>query len=253
MVEVSVSFASGTLGVKDSQSCVGIAGAGLPSAYFYAEGELTVQNRGAEGVWVRCDRFYCEQMHMSNAEPSGAWGTDDWTLQGLFAAKSSFTLTIDSTGQHAVGVNLIEPVHMSHNYEQSATDHTVWSDAVTSKGFVKLADSAEELPHSADGKTMWLYLAGGITFSQAVTDPVSVTAVEVPMTGGDIPILFDYIPCAVRFGAGWLSCNREGGTLQLKDGGSWRVERNSADASGDSTVFVRESARWVKSAKVGEE
>lgn len=253
MVEVTVSFTSGARGNKKQQSCIGIAGAGLPSAYFYAEGTLTIQNRGSDGVWVRCDSFYCNQWHMSNAEPSGAWGTDDWTLQGLFASKSAFTLTIDSSGQHAAGVNLIDPVHMSHDYSQSASDHTVWSDAITSKGFQKVADSAAELPHSEDGKVMWLYLAGGITFSQSVTDPVEVNAAEVSMTGGDIPVLFDYIPCAIKAGSAWKSCNREGGTLQLKSGGSWKVERNAADEGGTSTVFVKKDGNWVKAAKVGEE
>lgn len=253
-ITVTSSFTSGAYGAKATQSCIGIAGAGLPSAFFYTTGTISIKREDDGSVWVKCDALSASQDSMSNANTDGSWGDDDWTLQGFFCNKSSFTLTIDSSGQHASGVNLISAVHMSHEGygTGNASSHRVYSDAITSKGWLKVADSIDSLEHTSDGETLYLYFAGGVTFSQAVTSAITVNSVKIAFTGQEIPQLFDYVPCAVRSGSDWLSCNREGGKLQLKSGGSWGDLTNSY-GDGESHVFIRKDGGWVNSEKIGSE
>lgn len=258
-ITVDASFTSGSYGSKATSSCVGIAGAGLPSAFFYAEGELAIERRDDGSIWVNCMGFSCKQSGMSNANTDGTWGDDDWTFQGLYCSRSDFDVNITSSGISTAGYAVTGTAHMTHEgYTGAGTtggspiSHVVASDAVSSKGWVRVASSINEVEHTADGETLYLYFAGGITFSQAVTSSITINAVRIPFTGQEVPQLFDYVPCAVRSGASWLSCNREGGKLQLKVGGGWRDCKNSY-GDGESDVLIRKGGSWVKAEKVGEE
>lgn len=256
MVTVQARFTSGELGGKRVPSCIGVGATGGQSpAYFYATGALTLERRADGSVWIRCDTLTAEQQHMSNvASSTGGWGNDDWYLQGLYCNRSDFDVTVSAAGISTAGIALTDPAKMEHEGygTGNASDHTVTLSGTNSRGFQQIASSINELEHSSDGSTLWLYFAGGITFGQTVDTPVSIDAVRIEFSEQEIPKLFDYVPCAVKSGASWLSCNRSGGRLQLKRNGSWNDLKNSY-GDGASSVFIRKDGSWVKSAKTGAE
>ena len=68
------------------------------------------------------------------------------------------------------------------------------------------------------------------------------------------PNLPDYRPGAVLIGGRWMSCNRNGGSNNVRVNGGWVEQRtvNGHNAS-DNSPFIRLNNTWVNQLKIGEE
>lgn len=94
----------------------------------------------------------------------------------------------------------------------------------------------------------YTYILGGC-WDWAAQDSNDVPAYKLYVPGA---IVFkDYFPFAIKHSSGWESCNREGGSVQMRESGSWTDKKNTAgDETG--TVYYRNGSSWSVCPKIEE-
>lgn len=261
---VSAPWLSGSLGGKHTPSCVGVAGEGLPSAYYYCSGTFDLRLNGDGSIDVSCPSFVCKQSGISNVGLDGSFGTD-WTFHGLYVNKTSFTLYDSPLGPsgYGAGVKVYSNGTVVHNHNQSASSHDSWLSGATSTGWQRLANSINELAHNADWSQVYLYCAGLIDFDATPTTSISISAAQIvlekPTNQPDVPWVdewIDYYPWERIISGEYYSLNRDGGPSQQTATGLFRMVSNAyrpvsnTDSNDDNHGF-RYNNGWQKSPKSG--
>lgn len=95
----------------------------------------------------------------------------------------------------------------------------------------------------------YIWVAGTGTYS--VTDPIYPDPVRVAIT--DWEELLDYFPFAIAKSKVWMSCNREGGSVQRRISNKWQDQTNNVEPEDEQHAYVRTDDKWVKSEKIGKE
>lgn len=261
---VSTSWSSGGWD-KHSAGCVGVAGSGLPSAYYYTHGNLDIRQNDDGSIDINQTSLTVEQNAISDANTDGGWGSDTWTFHGLYINKTSFTLYDGPSGPsgYGAGVQAWSPGHISHEgYGSSSgnpSSHYSWLSSGSSTGWHRIANSVEELSHNADQTELYLYAGGIIDYASTPTDSISIPAQRIVLRStGNPPIidLFKYYPWQRRIDNIWYSLNRKGGSQ--KEVGLFRLNNEyqpCTNRMGTSTTedhgFVYNNG-WQKSPKSGE-
>lgn len=256
-------FTSGTIGDKKNTSCVVIGGAGASMTASYCRCNGTVDFKADEdGVWIKVTDLSVEQQGISNVKTDSSgnvvWGDDDWYFQGLYCKTSSFSMSVDTgSGNWTTGgaSAITGATHISHDKTQSASSHNIWNDGVESKGWVKIANSINDLERSYSGSsvTVKVYMAGVVTFSQSVTDAGTADSVGISFTG--MEVFFDYYPWSRRISGDFKSLNRDGTGqtstgLFRRESGSWNQVINGEGDSGNK-MGLRYNGGWNKCPKTG--
>lgn len=262
---VSTTWASGSLGNKhpDGGACVGVAGKGLPSAYYYSHGTLSVKQEDDGSIWLNQTTLTVEQNAISNATTSGAWGSQFWTFDGLWAQKTPFSVYDGPSGAHwnnwVDGVRLWNAGNVSHDGYPNGnpSSHYSWLSGGSSTGWQKIANSVDELESNSAHDRLYVYICGYIYYGSVPTDDIEVHSIRVELTGSGtpgIPELFEYYPWERRIDGIWYSLNRNGGKatdagLFRKSGGAWNPCTNRL--SGEPNHGFRYNGGWQKSPKTG--
>lgn len=224
MTSVNTSWRNGALGNKHGSGCVGVAGEGLPAAYYYTHGNLTIRQNSDGTIDVNQTSLTVEQNEISNAEADGSWAEDTWWFHGLYISRSSFTLKDGPSGPsgYGSGVKVWNAGKISHQGQGSgnATSHYSWLSGGSSTGWQRIASSINDLQHNAANTEIYLYAGGLIDYSNTPTTSISIPAAKITLqstgTGGNddptIPTLFEYYPWQRMINNEWYSLNREGGT-----------------------------------------
>lgn len=215
MAIVSTSWSSGTLRTKNSdgswptttKSCVGVAGQGLPSAFYYAHGILQIEIRN-DGVYIKQNSLTIEQNGITNT------GEDTWTFQGLYISKNTFTLEDGPNGPSNVnGKKVYNSGKISHNYDEGVSRHYSWLSSGDSTGWQKIANNINELEHNQSKTEIYLYAGGLIDFTATPTNNISIEAEKITLQSNGTPgisSLFAYFPWQRRIDNEWKSLNRNG-------------------------------------------
>lgn len=101
---------------------------------------------------------------------------------------------------------------------------------------------------SAQGHDGILYIGG--TGDYEMTNPTYPNPVPITIPG--FMEFLDYFPFAIRKSGTMQSCNRDGGSVKIRESGSWRDVKNVA--VGDSSknkAFVRKADQWAVAPKIG--
>lgn len=259
---VSASWSSGSLGDKHTATCVGVAGKGLPSAYYYCTGTFELRLNADGTIDVRCPSFVCKQTEISNIGADGLFA-EDWTFHGLYVNRTSFTLYDSPSGPsgYGSGVKVISNGTITHNRNQPAGSHDSWLTGATSTGWHRVANNIDQLSHNADWSQVYLYCAGLIDYNATPTDSISIAAARVTLTkpSQDAPWVddwIDYYPWERMISGEFYSLNRDGGPSQQTATGLFRkvsgVYRPVGNTdSGDDDHGFRYNNGWKKSPKSG--
>lgn len=264
-VSVNTKWSSGYLGNKhpDGGSCVGVAGEGLPSAFYYVHGKLTIEVDDDGAVWLNQTSLTVEQNDISNVG-GGGWGADTWTFHGLYISKDQFTLYDGPGGPsgYGEGVQVWSSGHISHDMAGLPTSHYSWLSSGSSNGRKKIANSIQDLiKHgnvNEDYTEIYFYAGGLIDFSSTPTTSISVKAAKIVLTSEDgfIADLFDYFPWQRRLSSKWYSLDRDGTSqnvtgLYRKVNSSWRKCTNTlSSGTSNDHGFVYNNG-WQKSPRSG--
>jgi len=259
---VSAAWSSGKLEDKYTETCVGVAGKDLPSAYYYCSGTFELRLNADGTIDVRCPSFVCKQSEISNVGADGSYA-EDWTFHGLYVSKTSFTLKDGPSGPSGYdsGVKVISSGTVTHDRNQPASSHDSWLTGATSIGWSRLANSVNELAHSADWSQVYVYCAGIIDYNATPTSSISITAARITLSkpGDDDPWIddwIDYYPWERRISGEFHSLNRDGGPSQQTATGLFRKVSNAYRAVGntdgdDDNHGFRYNGGWKKSPKSG--
>lgn len=265
---VNARWSSGSTSDRHLASCVGVAGDGLPSAFYYVGGNITVRQNEDGTIDVNQTSLTLHQYGISDANTSGGWGSDTWTFHGLYASKTRFTLTDGPGGPSGYGSGVIvwNAGHISHEGYGSPSgnpsSHYSYLDGnVTSTGWKKLANNVNELEHSSDYKKIYIYLGGLIDYVATPTTSISISSVRVELsaTGNpDFSALFDYYPWERYIEDDFYSLNRKGGPSAQREVGLFRLENNKWEPVSNDTYSdlskqngQRYKDGWKKSPKSG--
>lgn len=264
--EVTTSWSSGGLGDKHSSggSCVGVAGEGLPSAYYYTHGALVIRQNADGTIDIKQSSLSVEQDGISNATSDESWGADTWWFHGLYASRSSFTLYDGPSGPsgYGSGVQLWSDGKISHQGQGTgnASSHYSWLSGGSSTGWKRIANSINELEHNQANTEIYIYVGGLIDYSSTPTTNISIQAKRVTLISSGtpgIPSLFDYYPWERHLNNNWMSLNREGGQsttagLFRKKNGSWTSCTNRVESNTNNDHGFRYNNGWQKSPKSGQ-
>lgn len=228
MTQVNTYWSSGALGDKHSGACVGVAGEGLPAAYYYTHGNLTVRQNEDGTIDINQSSLVVEQNGISNAS-GGGWGADTWWFHGLYVSRSSFTLYDGPGGPsgYGSGVKVWDDGKISHEGygTGNARDHYSWLSSGSSTGWKRIANSIHDLQHNTDNTVIYLYAGGIIDYSSTPTSDISIPAARIALAstgeGPGIETLFEYYPWQRMINNTWYSLNREGG--QSDNAGLFRM------------------------------
>lgn len=260
---VTTNWSCGALGDKHGTGCVGVAGTGLPSAYYYAHGTIQVRQNDDGSIDINASSLTVEQTAISNAKPDGSWGGDSWWFHGLYISRYSFTLYDGPNGPsgYGSGVQAWSDGKISHQGygTGNASSHYSWLSSGGSNGWQRIANSINELESNASHTELYLYAGGLIDYSSTPTSSISIQAARITLHSSEdpgIPVLFDYYPWERRIGGSWMSLNRDGGMsttcgLFRKESNAWDPVLNSMGTGGKANGF-RYNNGWQKSPKTGQ-
>lgn len=252
----ATSFSSGALNNKKTVSCVGVAGTGLPAAYYYVHGSINVIVTDMDDVYLQMTSLTVEQNDISDAEEDGSWGSDTWTFHGLYVSTKSFTLTDGPSGAsgYGEGKQLWSSGHISHQGygTGNASSHYSWLSSGSSTGLQRIG-ALEILEHNADYSEIYLYAGGLIDYKSSPTSSISIPSARITLKADQPIIEQNYYPWERMISNTWYSLNRNGpdsisaGLFRLS--GSYQKCLNSD--SGDNHGF-RYSNGWKASPKSGQ-
>lgn len=220
---VSTSWSSGSWD-KHSAACVGVAGTGLPSAYYYTHGNLNIRQNDDGSIDIQQTSLSVEQNNISDANTDGGWGSDTWTFHGLYINKTAFTLYDGPSGPsgYGAGVQVWSSGHISHqgygSESSDPTSHYSWLSSGSSSGWKRIANSVEELDHNSAQTEIYLYAGGIIDYASSPTSSISIPSQRIVLRASGepgIPELFKYYPWQRRINNIWYSLNRSGGSQRV--------------------------------------
>lgn len=261
---VNTSWNSGSLGNKSTPTCVGVAGQGLPSAFYRAGGNLSVRLNDDGTVDINETSLTVEQSAISNVGGEAyGWGADTWWFHGLYISKSSFTLYDGPSGPSGYGAGVLayNGGKISHQGQGTSSgnpsSHYSWLSGGSSGGWKRIANNIMELSHSSDYKHLYVYAGGLIDFDHTPTTGISITAARIELTSDGSPgieSLFDYYPWERYINDGFYSLNRNGGPSSQQSVGLFRYE-NGWQPVGNDLASRSDGQRynngWQKSPKSG--
>lgn len=230
---------NGTYGNTKESSSFGLPGSGLTSAYMRCEFGVKITVEDDLGAYCSINGGQLTQTDIVGSSfPSWLWCEDhawegeinndnkqDWMNDPQCFYR--FTQTKDAAkGQ------------LQYSFPGAGSDRGVYIGQLTN--FVWESETSG---------TGYVWIGGSAIYdSSSITDPIYVVGLKVPVPG--LRELLNYYPWAIRKGQSYVSCNRAGGLVQARKGGSWVDRKNtqSADFS-KSTVFQRKSGIWTPSPK----
>lgn len=269
---VNASWECGDLGSKHDGGCVGVAGKGLPSAYYRAFGNISVKLEDDGSVWVNQTSLTVDQSGISNQSSTGGWAsTDPWYFHGLFVSTSSFTLTDGPSGPsgYGNGVKVWSDGTIEHDKSGTPSSHYSYLSNSSSTGWQKLANSIDELSHNNSNEIVYVYIGGLIDFNATPTNSIDIEAVKVSVSSTSDPgisSLFEYFPweryIQINNSLTWASLNRDGsksttsGLFRMaytNNQFSWMpcTNRPGNTSTSNDHAFRYNGEEWEKSPKSG--
>lgn len=263
-ITVNATWSSGSRGNKHPSggACVGVAGAGLPSAFYATNGNISVRMDDDGSIWINETSLTVQQDAISNANTDGSWGGDSWWFHGLYVSTRGFTL-VDGPGGpsgYGSGVLAYNGGKISHDGygTGNASSHYSWLSGGSSTGWQKIANSVDELEHSADNTVIYLYAGGLIDYNSTPTTSISISAARIALNAPTpgFTQFFDYYPWERRMSNDWKSLNREGGKsttagLFRRSSGVWNPCTNTTSSDNSKNHGFRYNNGWQKSPKSG--
>jgi len=243
---------TGKYGDKEARSCFGLAGlnyggGGIPVHAAYCETAFNI-NLAIDAnlhVWAALSGGYIRQVDILN---------NVYTCH-IGCSPNSFTPTKDSVGTRlkswttdTTGSSPEGTVRVPWRQDFPAVAVPTDDSQLKGLGYVDLGHISRF--HWVEGtQDGYLYVGGTTTYE--VTDPIYPQAYRITLPG--FKRFYDYYPCAVREGASWKSCNRQGGNVQIRKTGKWAACKNFfGDPNPADTVFIRKGWSFAKSALTGE-
>lgn len=242
---------SGTLGDKTAVSCGGVPGTGtLDSAYIYVNTYITTLLDDDGHLWFANTSGRAYQTGMIDI-----YGVA-WYIHTMIRNRS-FSITYvgnfeDTYAGQYFQRTLWHSAVASENFTGSVT-YNVSTNVTTvsqaeSLGYYDSGYSLDDFPREGNTTNVTVYVMYPINYGVGDT---AVTLTALPFTFSFSQIL-EYYPFA-RYSGGWLSCNREGGSLTKYSGSSWTDLKNIEGSASESTVFNYSGSAWEIAPKIGEE
>lgn len=250
---------SGKLGDKDVKSISGVPGTSMSAAYIYVNLYVKLAVTDSDELYIALSNGKITQQHMINQ--TGDLGTNPWRVF-LCARPSAFSVTIPSGAtslfqyprQYSWKDLLWYAGQESSDFTgitsfSTVADPTSESDAV-SKGYTKLPFKITDIDITEESGTQtWtgtIYLNFPVVYEKAspgISDAITLASTQVSV---DVTTLLPYYPWAIRKSGSWKSCNRDGGSLQIRKG-SWQDVLNYQSDTGDSDAHYRDGSTWKRS------
>ena len=138
-------------------------------------------------------------------------------------------------------------------WDFSCTDLAIGTDCgsdygtyLSDRGY-RYVGQLQDLGGSGDDKNGYIWLSGTGTYH--VDDPIYPNPVRITIPG--FLEYLDYYPWAIRKSSSWKSCDRSGGSLTIRKGGSWRDVKNVEAGEGNDDAFYRDGSSWKVAPKIG--
>ena len=157
----------------------------------------------------------------------------------------------------------------------TADDHDQMVERLLVYGYRCIGELLEITTDSEGKKHGWIYVAGAVIWnsgssvnfahhdvyfddgtslhycSSTMDNDFHIYGYPVEILNIDEIIESDYYPWAIKKDSGWMSCNREGAYLKIKDTNEWRDCKNSEQVGYDNTVHQLLDNTWERAPKIG--